>query len=121
LQVQVQNHTEFSISPHYMEKSSLCLDSQAWYSIESVALGSDHVDDNWDGADDVPWCSPTHAADGNGLEYGMHACGPEPEPTTKSSTVHEQSSSKSIASGPVSSYQFPERNNPDAKQWHLRA
>lgn len=116
------SHFRFPISPHLCK---IIVRGQSIfstpYSAEGVASGSDHVDDYRDGADDVPRCSPAHAADGNGLEPCVHAHSTEPEPAAKSSTIHEQSSPKSNASGPASSYRFSQRVKPDAERWCLRA
>jgi hypothetical protein len=58
------------------------------YLTKTVKSTSDYVDDYRDGANDVSWCSPVHATDGCGNEFGMHACGTGSKSDGKSA-IHE--------------------------------
>ena len=75
---------------------------------------SDHVDDYWDGTNDVPWCSPVHATNGRGHEFCVHACGTRPKSHVKIA-IHEPFYAKSHPSKFISSYEPNECCKPDAE------
>ena len=76
---------------------------------------SDHVDDFWDGANDVSWCSPIHATNGSRHEFRLHTCSTRPKSDAKI-TIHEPPPAKSYPSELIASYESTELCEPDAKR-----
>jgi hypothetical protein len=79
---------------------------------------SDHVDDFWDGANDVSWCSPIHSTDGSRNESRLHPCSTGPKSDAKI-TIHEPHPAKPYPSELVSSYESnesTERREPGANR-----
>jgi hypothetical protein len=79
---------------------------------------SDHVDNFWDGANDVSWCSPIHATNGSRHEFRLHPGSTRPKSDAKT-TIHEPTPANSYPSELISSYksnESTERCEPDAKQ-----
>jgi hypothetical protein len=99
LQIQVQVRS-YSFLNYHDPCEIIC-----WYQLRiRNEYVSDHVDDFWDGTDDVSWCSPIHVTNGSRHEFSLHPCSTRPKSDAKS-TIHEPFPAKSHPFELISSYE----------------